>query len=268
MNYIKIDLERTLGEIDRNIFGGFAEHLGRSIYGGIYEPGFPLADEYGLRTDVMAALKRLRMPVMRYPGGNFVSGYRWMDGVGSPKERPSRSELAWHTVESNQFGTNEFVRFCRKLGTEPYLVVNCGDGDMREARDWVEYCNGKDDSALAKLRRKHGFAEPHNVKYWGIGNEVDGPWQIGYKTPQEYARAVTEFGKVMKWVDPDIKLIAAAVSAGWETQDLVERSQLIVEQAGNLIDYLSVHLYVGNPKNDFNEFMTVAERLEKYLTAY
>ena len=202
MNQIKVDIDRQLGRIHPHIFGGFAEHLSRCIYGGIYDPGSPLADEDGLRTDVLDALRRLNMPVIRYPGGNFVSGYRWMDGVGPVETRPARPELAWETTEPNSFGTNEFVRFCRKINTKPYFVVNCGDGDMREARDWVEYCNGTQNTALANLRREHGFTAPHNVKYWGIGNEVDGEWQIGYKTPQEYARAYKEFAKVMRWVDP------------------------------------------------------------------
>jgi len=266
MNHIKIDPERTLGDIDRNIFGGFAEHLGRCIYGGIYEPDSPFADEHGLRTDVMTSLCRLHLPVIRYPGGNFASGYRWMDGVGPLPGRPARPELAWHATETNQFGTNEFVRFCRKLNSEPYLCVNCGDGDMREAADWVEYCNGTDDTALVKLRREHGFESPHKVKYWGIGNEVDGRWQIGHKTAQEYARAFTEFGKVMKWVDPDIKLIASAVSL-W-SGDWVERGQLLMEQAGDLIDYMSLHWYVGNPENDFATYMALSEFFEERLSAY
>jgi len=265
MNQIKIDPERTLGDIERNIFGGFAEHLGRCIYGGIYDPDSPLADEDGLRSDVRTALQRLNMPIVRYPGGNFVSGYRWMDGIGPRQERPARHDLAWDAVESNQFGTNEFIRFCRKLNIEPYLCVNCGDGDMREAADWVEYCNGTGDSALVKLRREHGFEEPHKVKYWGIGNEVDGPFQIGYKTAQEYARAVTEFGKVMKRVDPDIKL-AASATCRW--RGFVERGQLILEQAGDLIDYMALHWYVSNAANDFNAFMTLSELFEERLSAY
>jgi len=265
MNQIKIDPERTLGDIERNIFGGFAEHLGRCIYGGIYDPDSPLADEDGLRSDLRAAFQRLNMPIVRYPGGNFVSGYRWMDGIGPRQERPARHDLAWDAVESNQFGTNEFIRFCRKLNIEPYLCVNCGDGDMREARDWVEYCNGTGNSALVKLRREHGFEEPHKVKYWGIGNEVDGPFQIGYKTAQEYARAVTEFGKVMKRVDPDIKL-AASATCRW--RGFVERGQLILEQAGDLIDYMALHWYVSNAANDFNAFMTFSELFEERLNAY
>ena len=209
---VKIDPTRTLAPIDPNIFGGFAEHLGRCIYGGIYEPGSPHAGEDGLRKDVLTTLKRLDMPVMRYPGGNFVSGYRWRDGVGPKEERKARMDLAWHDVEPNTFGTNEFVDFCRKLGTEPYFAVNAGDGDMREARDWLEYCNGTKDTYLVNLRKKHGYEKPHNISYWGVGNEVDGPWQIGMKTPEEYARTYAEYAKVMKWTDPSIKLFAAAVS--------------------------------------------------------
>jgi alpha-N-arabinofuranosidase len=265
VNRIKIDPERIIGEIDRNIFGGFVEHLGRCIYGGIYEPGSPLADKQGFRNDVLGALRRLGIAIVRYPGGNFASGYRWRDGVGPVNERPARTDLAWHDVESNRFGTGEFIDFCRKINTEPYLVVNCGDGDMREARDWVEYCNGAEDSALVKLRRRHGYPEPHNVKYWGIGNEVDGHWQIGYKTPEEYARAFTEFGKVMKWTDPGIKLVASAVS-DWKGA-IVERVSLLLEQAGDLVDYLSLHWYIGNAANDFEAYMAVSELLEERLSA-
>ena len=269
---IKLDLDRTLGTLDRNLFGGFAEHLGRCIYGGIYDPDSPHADESGLRTDVLEALRRLKMPNIRYPGGNFVSGYRWRDGVGPKAERPARMELAWHAVEPNTFGTNEFIDFCKKLGAEPYLAVNCGDGDMREARDWLEYCNGTQDTALVKLRKAHGYDAPHNVKYWGIGNEVDGPWQIGYKTPEEYARAYTEFAKVMKWTDPSIKLFASAVSL-WEG-DWPLRAQLLLEQAGNLVDYLALHWYVGNDadrgyrNDDFASYMAVSEILEDRLGSF
>jgi alpha-L-arabinofuranosidase len=270
-NRVSIDLQRHVAPIDRNVFGGFAEHLGRCIYGGIYEPASPHADADGLRQDVLAALKRLGMPVIRYPGGNYVSGYRWRDGVGPLEERPARMELAWHDLEPNTFGTNEFVDFCRKLGTEPYLAVNVGDGDMREARDWLEYCNGTKDTALVKLRRQHGYDAPHRVKYWGVGNEVDGPWQIGYKTPEEYARAYTEYAKVMKWTDPSIELLASAVSLWSPTW--VERVQLLMEHAGKLIDYMAIHWYVGNNRergyrdDDFSSYMAISELLEDRLNS-
>jgi alpha-N-arabinofuranosidase len=278
MNYIKIDPERTLAPINPNIFGGFAEHLGRCIYGGIYEPDSPHAGEDGLRQDVLAALKRLGMPVMRYPGGNFVSGYRWRDAVGPQEARKARMELAWHDLEPNTFGTNEFVDFCRKINSEPYMAVNCGDGDMRDARDWLEYCNGTKDTHLVKLRKAHGYEAPHNIKYWSIGNEVDGPWQIGMKTPEEYARAYAEYAKVMKWTDPSIKLFAAAVSL-WE-DNWVERIQLVMEHlqhfkkvAPPLLDYIAIHWYVGNntvrgfANDDFASYMAISERLENYLSA-
>ena len=264
MNQIKVDLDRRLGHIHPHIFGGFAEHLGRCFYGGVYEPGSPLADQDGFRTDVLGALRRLNMPVMRYPGGNFVSGYRWRDGVGPVDERPARPELAWETIEPNTFGTNEFVQFCRKINTDPYIVVNCGDGDMREARDWVEYCNGAQDTALANLRRQHGFDAPHNVKYWGIGNEVDGQWQIGYKTPEEYARAYKEFAKVMRMVDPSIKLLASLIS-NWNAE-FVERTQLLLDHAADFVDYLAIHWYVGNPDNDFAKYMTISEFFEERIS--
>jgi alpha-L-arabinofuranosidase len=278
-NQITVQLERTLGDIDHNIFGGFAEHLGRCIYGGIYEPDSPLADKNGLRTDVLEALRRLNMPVMRYPGGNFVSGYRWRDAVGPKEERQARMELAWHDLEPNTFGTNEFVDFCRKINSEPYMAVNCGDGDMRDARDWLEYCNGSKDTALVKLRKQHGYDKPHNIKYWSIGNEVDGPWQIGMKTPEEYARAYVEYAKVMKWTDPNIKLLAAAVSL-WDTQ-WVERIQRLMEHADyfkkfgspNLIDYIAIHWYVGNDSkrgfadDDFASYMAISERFEDHISS-
>ena len=232
MNQIKIDLERVLSDIDRNIFGGYMEL-------GMRDTRFKHLDvsESELSAEVRKVLERVKLSNIRF-GGNFFSGYRWRDGTGPRRERPARHELAWHSVVSNEFGTNEFIQLCRTLKVEPYLNTNCGDGDMREAADWVEYCNGTGDSAPVKLRRQHGFDAPHNVKYWSIGNEVDSPGQIGYKTPQEYARAVTEFSKVMKWVDPSIKLVASA-ACSWEDFPLepqflyrktewVERAQLML----------------------------------------
>jgi alpha-L-arabinofuranosidase len=279
-NSITIQLDRKISSIDRNLFGGFAEHLGRCIYGGIYEPDSPLADKNGFRKDVLEALRRLNMPIMRYPGGNFVSGYRWRDAVGPKEERNARMELAWHDLEPNTFGTNEFVTFCRQINSEPYMAVNCGDGDMRDARDWLEYCNGTKDTALVKLRREHGYDKPHNIKYWSIGNEVDGPWQIGMKTPDEYARAYAEYAKVMKWTDPSIKLLAAAVSL-WD-QQWVERVQVLMEHAHSfkkfigghdLIDYIAIHWYVGNDSkrgfadDDFASYMAISERFEDHISS-
>ena len=264
MQRIKLDLDRTLGAIDRNVFGGFVEHLGRGIYGGIHDPD--AADGSGLRPDVRAAIEGLGLANIRYPGGNFVSGYRWRDGVGPLGDRPVRQDLAWGSLEPNTFGTNEFIRFCRTIRAEPYLVVNCGDGDLREARDWVEYCNGTGETALARLRAAHGHPEPHRVRYWGIGNEVDGAWQLGAKGPTEYARAYHEFAKAMRWTDPDIRLIASATS-DWDG-DVVERVQLLVEEAGDLIDYLAIHWYVGDQEGDPASYLATSEVIEARLTAY
>jgi len=271
VNQIRIDPERILSDIDRNIFGWHAES---EVYGGIYCPDSALSDKDGLRSDVRAALERLKHSNVRFPGGNFASSYHWIDGVGPREKRPSRYSLSWRHTVSNHFGTNEFIQFCRKINTEPYLLVNCGDGDMREAADWVEYCNGTGDTALVTLRREHGFEAPHKVKYWGVGNEVDGPGQVGRKTAQEYARAFTEFSKVMKRVDPDIKLVASGV-CNWEDNrshaqsDWVERAQLMLEQAGDRIDYISIHLLAHPYDNDpFETIAALAEDFNERLSAY
>ena len=274
MNHIKIDLERILSDIDRNIFGGYFELGCRDANFSLLDMGGSLdADKSALRSDVRTSIERMNTPVIRF-GGNFFSGYHWMDGVGPREKRPARHDLAWDCTVPNNFGTNEFIQLCHTFNMEPYLNVNCGDGDMREAADWVEYCNGKGDTALANMRREHGFREPHKVKYWGIGNEVDGPWQIGFKTPYEYARAFTEFAKVMKQTDPSIKLIASAVSL-WEDHptllksEWVERAQLMLEQAGDHIDYMAFHRYAHpNMDDPFETYMAFATSYDEHLTAY
>src|SRR5918999_1293457 len=172
MARIAVDVARTLGRVDRRIFGNFIEHLGRCIYGGVYESGSPLSDDFGFRTDVLEAARGLRVPVLRWPGGNFVSGYRWTDGIGPREQRPRRLELAWRAEESNHFGTDEFIEYCRALGAKPYICVNMGTGTMDEAQAWVEYCNGTGDTFWANQRRANGHAEPFGVKYWGLGNEM------------------------------------------------------------------------------------------------
>ena len=202
---IKIDVDRTVGEVDPHLFGNFAEHLGRMIYGGIYEPGSPLSDADGYRKDVMDAVKALHVTILRWPGGNFASGYDWKDGIGPKAMRPVRPELAWNDVESNQFGTDEFLKYTERIGADPYICLNLGLGTIGEARDWVEYTNGTLPTYWADQRRKNGRQEPWKVRYWALGNEIDGPWQLGHKNAEEYAKFALETAKAMRAVDPEIR---------------------------------------------------------------
>ncbi|KAJ5131873.1 alpha-L-arabinofuranosidase C [Penicillium atrosanguineum] len=204
---ISVHSERRISKINPNIYAGFTEHMGRCIYGGIYDPGNPLSDENGFRKDVLEALKDLDIPVVRYPGGNFCATYHWLDGVGPKDQRPSRPELAWLGTETNQFGTDEFMQWCKVLGTEPYLCFNFGTGTLDEALAWVEYCNGTGNTYYANLRRKNGHEEPYNVKYWALGNETWGPWQVEQMTKEAYAHKALQWAKALKLLDPTLILI-------------------------------------------------------------
>jgi alpha-N-arabinofuranosidase len=206
----------------------------------VYEEGSPLSDARGFRLDVLEAAKGLQIPVLRWPGGNFVSGYNWQDGIGPKDARPKRLENAWHSTESNRFGTDEFIEYCRALGAEPIICVNMGTGSMDDARAWVEYCNGTGDTYWANLRRQNGHDAPYNVKYWGLGNEVWGKWQIGHLSAEDYVKKAIEFGKVMKWTDPSIELIACGRD-GWSDWDVTVISGLI-----EMVRYHSIHIYTGN----------------------
>lgn len=237
---VTVDLDRTLGRVDPRIFGGFIEHLGRCIYGGVYEEDSPLSDERGFRTDVLEAARSLRIPVLRWPGGNFVSGYNWTDGIGPKDKRPKRIENAWNATESNRFGTDEFIQYCRALGAEPIICVNMGTGTMDDARAWVEYCNGTKDTYWANLRRENGHEKPYNVKYWGLGNEVWGKWQIGHMSANDYVKKAIEFAKVMRWTDPSIELIGCGRD-GWSDWDSTVIAGLIEH-----IRYHSIHIYTGS----------------------
>src|SRR4029078_3898708 len=206
---IKIDLDRTIGQVDPLLFGNLAEHLGRMIYGGIYDEKIPLSDRFGYRTDVMEAVKGLGVSILRWPGGNFASGYNWKDGIGPKDQRPARPELAWNDVEWNRFGTDEFLRYAETIAAEPYICVNLGLGSIGDARDWVEYTNSDKHTYWADLRRKNGRDQPYNVKYWALGNEIAGPWQAGHKNAEEYSKFALEAAKAMRGIDPSIKLVAS-----------------------------------------------------------
>jgi alpha-L-arabinofuranosidase len=242
---IFIDSRRTISPLDRNMFGSFLEHLGRAIYEGIYDPGNKLSDANGFRTDVLKEIKQLRVPIIRYPGGNFVSGYNWLDGVGPKKDRPVVLDKAWNTLESNQFGTDEFMTWCKLVGTEPLMGLNLGTGTPEQAAALVEYCNVEKGTEWSNLRRKHGYAQPYNVKHWCLGNEMDGPWQIGHMTATEYGLKAQDAARQMRAVDPSVELIACG-SSGPLMPTYLEWDREVLEQCYEYVDGLSLHRYFGN----------------------
>jgi alpha-L-arabinofuranosidase len=205
---IAVDPARPVGRLDRKVFGGFVEHLGRCIYGGLYEEGSPLSDDRGFRKDVLGLLRELRLGVLRWPGGNFVSNYHWADGIGPKDGRPRRPELAWGGEESNRFGTDEYLAYCAELGTEPYICLNMGTGTLADALAWVEYCNSAGSTHWAQRRRENGRSEPWRVTYWGLGNEMYGDWQAGALTAGEYVREATRWARAIRMLDPRAKLVS------------------------------------------------------------
>ena len=261
---LTLDRDFVVGELDRRIFGAFVEHLGRCVYTGIYEPGHPSADVNGFRGDVLALARELGTTIIRYPGGNFLSGYDWEDGVGPRGQRPTRLDLAWHSTETNQFGTNEFIAWCRAAGVEPMLAVNLGTRGADEARRYLEYCNHPGGTTLSDLRRSHGFEQPHAVKAWCLGNEMDAPWQIGQKTADEYGRLARDTARLMRWISPDVQLTACGSSnrdlptfGAWEYQ--------VLEQCFDEVDFLSVHAYFENPHADTWEFLGNIDRMDLHI---
>ncbi len=260
---IKIDLDRKIGEVNKNIYGNFVEHLGRCVYGGIYEEGSPLSDERGFRKDVLEAVKDLNVTITRYPGGNFVSNYHWKDGIGPKDQRPPRMELAWARLESNRFGTDEFVQYAKEMGTEPYFSVNMGTGTIEEAQQWVEYCNVASGPYYAELRKKNGYPEPYNIKYWSLGNEMDGFWQMGHLNAEDYAKKAREAAKLMKLTSPNIKLIAAGSSNYRPNADPNEWNATILKELRDVVDYLALHMYVGNPDDNYYNYMSTPRVLEE-----
>ncbi|HYO83292.1 MAG TPA: alpha-L-arabinofuranosidase C-terminal domain-containing protein [Bryobacteraceae bacterium] len=259
---VKIDTERVIGDIDPLIYGNFAEHLGRCIDGGIFEEGSKLSDGNGFRRDVFDAAQRLNVTQLRWPGGNFSSNYHWRDGIGPRDQRPSRLEMAWGTVESNRFGTHEFLRYSELLKTEPYICVNLGTGSWTDAQQWVEYVNSSAETATTRQRKQNGRAEPWKVKYWGLGNEMDGPWQMGHRTADDYGKFALEAAKLMRWTDPSIKLVAAGSSHFSQGIDWIGWNRTVLEHLKNHIDYLAVHLYVGNRENNYYDFLASSRNLD------
>lgn len=242
---IYVDTRRKIGALDPNLFGSFLEHLGRAIYEGIYDPGSKLSDSNGFRTDVMNVVKKLGVPIVRYPGGNFVSGYNWLDGVGPKKDRPVVLDKAWNTIESNQFGTDEFMAWCKAVGTKPLMGLNLGTGTPEQAAALVEYCNVEKGTEWSELRRKNGNPDPYHVKHWCLGNEMDGPWQIGHMSATEYGYKAADAARQMRYVDPTLTLIACG-SSNPSMPTYLEWDREVLEQCYPYVDGLSLHRYFGN----------------------
>lgn len=260
---LRIDERRPLHDVNPMIYGQFIEHFGRLVYGGIYDPGHPLSDEDGFRRDVIAALQKLRIPQIRWPGGCFVSAYHWKDGVG--KDRQPSFDKAWCVEESNAFGTDEFMLLCEKIGALPYLCTNAGTGSPEEMSDWVEYCNEPEKGRWAKLRIANGHKKPYGVKYWSIGNENYTGGEIGAKTAQEWGPFVRESAKMMRRVDPRIKILAAAVPD-------VDWNLSLLRSAGDLIDYISIHGYFDeawetNALSGYRKSLQAPAKFEKSIIA-
>lgn len=259
-----LDRDYSIGQIDRRLYGSFIEHLGRAVYGGIYEPGHPSADQNGFRRDVMDLVRKLDVPVVRYPGGNFVSGFNWEDSVGPRDRRPRRLDLAWSTTETNEVGLHEFVQWAKEVNAEVMYAVNLGSRGPDDARSVVEYSNHQSGSAWSDLRIKNGAKEPFDIKLWCLGNEMDGHWQICHKTAYEYGRAANEAAKMMKWVDPSIELVACGSSAyGMPTFGDWEIGML--DECYDNVDYVSIHRYYGNPTGDTPGFLARSMDMDAFI---
>jgi alpha-N-arabinofuranosidase len=261
---IVADRDFIIAPLDRRVFGTFVEHLGRCVYGGIYEPGHKTADANGFRQDVLALTRELGPTIVRYPGGNFLSGYDWEDGVGPKEDRPVRLDLAWASTETNQFGTNEFMVWCKAADLEPMFAVNLGTRGPAEARDFIEYCNHPGGTKFSDLRKSHGFEKPHDIKFWCLGNEMDGPWQTCAKTAQEYGRIAQETAKIMRWISPDLQLAACGSSqramptyAKWEYE--------VLDLCFDQVDFISLHAYFRNDTPDITDFLAEIDNLDLYI---
>ena len=264
MKKARMALDRVyqIGRIDPRLYGSFIEHLGRAVYGGIYEPGHPTADEQGFRQDVLDMVRKLDVPVVRYPGGNFVSGFHWEDSVGP--NRPNRLDLAWFTTETNEVGLHEFCDWCKKAGTAPMYSVNLGTRGPEQARDVVEYANHPSGSKYADLRIANGKKDPLDIRLWCLGNEMDGPWQMGRKTAYEYGRIANESAKLMKWVDPTIEVVACGSSSS-EMPTFGDWELTMLDECYENIDYVSLHRYYGNPTGDTPGFLARTMDLDDFI---
>lgn len=259
-----VDTCFSRGQVDPRIFGSFVEHMGRVVYSGIYEPGHPCADENGFRTDVLAKTKKMGVRTVRYPGGNFVSNYNWLDGVGPKANRPKKRDLAWLSIETNEFGTDEFMKWAKTAGIEPIFAVNLGTAGINEALALLEYMNMPTGTFFSDMRAQNGHTDPYGIHTWCLGNEMDGKWQIGHKTAMEYGRLACETGKAMKLMDPTIELAVCGSSLS-SNSTFGEWDRIILEQTYECADYISLHQYYGGQNEGTAAFLAQSLDLERYI---
>ena len=261
-----LDPAFRVGPLNRRIFGSFVEHMGRCVYTGIYEPSHPEADAAGFRTDVAALVRELGPTMLRYPGGNFVSNYRWEDGVGPRSERPTTLDFAWRSLETNEVGTDEFLPWCAELQIEPMMALNLGTRGLVEAMELLQYTNGEVGTRLPDARAANGHPDPYNVKVWCLGNEMDGPWQVGHKTPEEYARLAEETAKAMLRFDEELELVACGSSnRGMPTFGSWER--IVLERCFDHVQHISAHAYYEPLDGDVDSFLACAEDMDRFITS-
>jgi alpha-L-arabinofuranosidase len=261
---IVADPEFRIGTVDPRLYGSFIEHLGRAVYGGIYEPGHSTADDMGFRGDVLELVRDLRTTIVRYPGGNFVSGYDWRDGVGPKEKRPRRLDLAWRSLETNEVGTDEFCEWARRAGVEVNMAVNLGTGGIADAIGLLEYCNHPGGSLYSDMRTANGHPEPYRIKTWCLGNEMDGPWQLGHKTADEYGRLAAETAVAMKWVDPNIELVACG-SSNAEMPTFGAWEATVLDHVYRYVDYISLHQYYNNLGDDLGTFLAQTVQMDGFI---
>lgn len=261
---IIVDKHFITGKIDRRIYGSFIEHLGRAVYDGIYQPDCKFADEQGFRKDTLELVKELKVPIVRYPGGNFVSGFKWEDSVGPKENRPKRVDLAWSVIETNQFGLNEFCDWAKKADTDVMMAVNLGTRGILEAKELLEYCNLEGGTYLSDLRKEHGYEKPHAIKTWCLGNEMDGPWQTGHKTATEYAHLANETAKAMKALDDSIELVACGSSSLW-MPTFGDWEREVLEECYDSVEYISMHRYYANYENNAGDFLASNLDMDQFI---